>query len=175
MKEIQKVRPDFTREKDYDGCTPLHQACSKGHLEVTNELLKSDPDLASLQDKNGLTPLHWAIIKGHVSVVDKILSTGLHLAKMTTEHGETVLHLGVKNNQYEAVQFLMEKLDFTQLLNSPDKDGNTVLHLATAAKLTTVSSLASSSVHSLTGVLKAHLSPKHNQFLVIEPCLWIKG
>ena len=146
MKEIKKLRPDFAREKDLDGFTPLHLACSKGHLEATAELLRSDPDLTSLQDKDGLTPLHWAIIKGHVSIIDKILSVGLHLAQMTTENGETVLHLGVKNNQYESVQYLVEKLDFTQLLNSQDKDGNSVLHLATAGKLITVRSLACSRV-----------------------------
>lgn len=144
VKEILKARPDFAREKDFDGCTPLHLACSKGHLEVTSELLRLDPDLTSLQDKDGLTPLHWAIIKGHLNIIDKILAIGLHLAQTTTKHGETVLHLGVKNNRYEAVQYLMEKLNFTQLLNTPDKNGNTILHLAAAGKLTTVRSLTSS-------------------------------
>ncbi|XP_034682487.1 ankyrin repeat-containing protein NPR4-like [Vitis riparia] len=138
VKEILKVRPDFAREKDLDGCTPLHLACSKGHLEVTSELLRLDPDLTSLQDKDGLTPLHWAIIKGHLNIIDKILAIGLHLAQTTTKHGETVLHLGVKNNRYEAVQYLMEKLNFTQLLNTPDKNGNTILHVAAAGKLTTM-------------------------------------
>ncbi|KAJ9169943.1 hypothetical protein P3X46_018084 [Hevea brasiliensis] len=42
----------------------LHQACSKGHLETTRELLRFDTDLSSLQDNDGRTPLHWAAMKG---------------------------------------------------------------------------------------------------------------
>ena len=120
-------------------CTPLHLACSKGHLEITRELLRLDPDLTSLQDNDGRTPLHWAAMKGRVNIIDEILSVSLQSAEMRTEHGETVLHLGVKNNQYEAVKYLTETLNISQLLNTPDSDGNTIFHLATAEKLTTLS------------------------------------
>ena len=120
-------------------CTPLHLACSKGHLEITRELLRLDPDLTSLQDNDGRTPLHWAAMKGRVNIIDEILSVSLQSADMRTEHGETVLHLGVKNNQYEAVKYLTETPNISQLLNTPDSDGNTIFHLATAEKLTTLS------------------------------------
>jgi ankyrin repeat protein len=91
-----------------------------------------------LQDNDGRTPLHWAAIKGRVNVIDEILSTSLESAEVITKHGETVLHLGVKNNQYEAVKYLTEMLNITKLIDKPDNDGNTVLHLATAGKLSTV-------------------------------------
>lgn len=78
-------------------------------------------------------------MKGRVNIIDEILSVSLQSAEMRTEHGETVLHLAVKNNQYEAVKYLTETLNISQLLNTPDSDGNTILHLATAGKLTTVS------------------------------------
>ncbi|XP_034682355.1 ankyrin repeat-containing protein At5g02620-like [Vitis riparia] len=137
VKEIIRERPDFSWKKDSQGCTPLHLACSKGHLEITRELLRLDPDLTSLQDNDGRTPLHWAAMKGRVNIIDEILSVSLQSAEMRTEHGETVLHLAVKNNQYEAVKYLTETLNISQLLNTPDSDGNTILHLATAGKLTT--------------------------------------
>jgi ankyrin repeat protein len=44
----------------------------------------------------------------------------------------------VKNNQYEAVKYLTEMLNITKLVDKPDTDGNTALHLATAGKLSTV-------------------------------------
>lgn len=143
VKEVLKVRPEFANKTDSNGCTPLHLACSKGHLEVTRELLRQDPDLTSLQDNDGRTPLHWAAIRGRVNIIDEILSTSLESAEMVTKNGETVLHLGVKNKQYEAVKYLMETLNITKLLNMTDVDGNTILHLATAGKLTTVRSLFS--------------------------------
>ncbi|KAF5938867.1 hypothetical protein HYC85_023126, partial [Camellia sinensis] len=138
VKEILKERPDFASKTDSHGCSPLHLACGKGHLEITRELLRSDSDLSSLQDHEGRTPLHWAAIKGRVNIVDEILSMSLESAEMVTKNGETVLHLAVKNNQYEVLRYLVETLNITRLVNLPDNDGNTVLHLATAGKLTTM-------------------------------------
>ncbi|KAJ4951563.1 hypothetical protein NE237_028395 [Protea cynaroides] len=138
VKEILKARPDIAWRKDFHGCSPLHLACSKGHLDITREFLRLDPDLSSLQDKDGKTPLHSAAIKGRVNILYEILSTSLDSADMVTQQGETVLHLAVKNNQYEALRYLVDALDITNLLNMPDNDGNTILHLATAGKLTTM-------------------------------------
>ncbi|XP_021276400.1 ankyrin repeat-containing protein ITN1-like [Herrania umbratica] len=137
-KEILKARQEFSWKKDKHGCTPLHLSCSKGHLEITRELLRLDADLSSLQDNDGRTPLHWAAIKGRVNIIDEILSISIESAEMITRHGETVLHLAVKHNQYEAVRYLVENLNITKLVNLPDNDGNTVLHIATAGKLTTL-------------------------------------
>lgn len=135
------ARSELAWKKDFNGSTPLHLSCSKGHLDTTRELLKLDPDLSSLQDNEGRTPLHLAAIKGRINIIDEILSTSLESAEMRTFSGETVLHLAVKNNQYEAVKYLMECLNITKLANMADNDGNTILHLATAGKLSTVSSL----------------------------------
>ncbi|KAK2661237.1 hypothetical protein Ddye_007770 [Dipteronia dyeriana] len=138
VKELIAARQEFAWKKDLDGHTPLHLSCSKGHFEITRELLKLDPDLSCLQDKEGRTPLHWAAIKGRINIIDEMLSLSLEPAEMVTKHGETILHLGVKNNQYELVRYLTERLDITRLVNKPDNDGNTILHLATSGKLTTM-------------------------------------
>ncbi|CAN1238989.1 Ankyrin repeat-containing protein At5g02620 [Linum grandiflorum] len=139
VKEILKVRPDFAWKREMSqGCTPLHQACTKGHLNVARELLKLDADLASVQDNDGRTPLHYAAMKGRVNIIDEILCYSLDSAHTITARGETVLHMSVKNNQFEAVKYLIEKLNTTMLLNIPDHHGNTILHLATAGKLSTM-------------------------------------
>ncbi|CAN1154065.1 Ankyrin repeat-containing protein ITN1 [Linum perenne] len=139
VKEILKVRSDFAWKRESSkGCIPLHQACSKGHLNVARELLKLDADLASVQDNDGRTPLHYAAMKGRVNIIDEILCFSLDSAHTITTRGETVLHMSVKNNQFEAVKYLVEKLNTTMILNRPDHDGNTILHLATAAKLSTM-------------------------------------
>ncbi|KAH7574258.1 hypothetical protein ACOSP7_008330 [Xanthoceras sorbifolium] len=138
VKELLVARQEFAWKKDLDGYTPLHLACSKGHFEIARELLKLDSDLACLQDNEGRTPLHWSAIKGRINISDEMLSLSLEPVEMVTRHGETILHLGVKNNQYELVKYLTERLDITRLVNMPDNDGNTILHLATSGKLSTM-------------------------------------
>ncbi|PIN23036.1 hypothetical protein CDL12_04258 [Handroanthus impetiginosus] len=116
MKGILEARPDYAWKRSFRGCTPLHIACSKGQLEITGELIKLDSDLCLIQDYEGR----------------------LESAEMTTFNGETIVHLAVKNNQYEVVKYLTESINISKLLNMQDNDENTILHLATAGKLTTM-------------------------------------
>lgn len=136
VKEVLKTRPDFAWKKDRNGCTPLHISCGKGNLDITGEFLRLDTDHSCLQDNEGRTPLHWAAMKGRVNIIDEILSVNLEPAEMITQNGETMLHLAVKNNQYEAVRYIVDTIDTSKLVNLADHDGNTILHLATAGKLT---------------------------------------
>ncbi|XP_058074268.1 ankyrin repeat-containing protein At5g02620-like [Magnolia sinica] len=138
VREIIEVHPESTNKRDGQGFLPLHIASAKGHLMITRDLLKVDPDHCLVKDHNGRTPLHAAAIKGRVAILNEILSVSLDSAQVLTNQGETALHLSVRNNQYEAVRFLVEKLILTNLINLPDHNGNTVLHLATAGKLSTM-------------------------------------
>ncbi|KAJ6974271.1 hypothetical protein NC653_030384 [Populus alba x Populus x berolinensis] len=62
--------------------------------------------------------------------------------------GENALHVAVKNNQYKALETLIQLASQIQvgdeLVNAKDEDGNTVLHLACAAKNSKSSQLADS-------------------------------
>ncbi|RWR72479.1 Ankyrin repeat [Cinnamomum micranthum f. kanehirae] len=138
VREILSIRQDFAWKRDGQGFTPLHIAATKGHLEITREFLKIDADLCFVKDNDGRSPLHAAAIKGRVAILDEILSASLDSASLVTNQGETILHLCVKNNQYDALRYLVEKLDITLLINLPDNNGNTVLHLATAGKLSVI-------------------------------------
>lgn len=48
--------------------------------------------------------------------------------------GTRSFNLAVRSNCYEAIEFLVEKLNDGQLLNQKDEKGNTILHLAVARK-----------------------------------------
>ena len=57
---------------DYDGRTPLHSPCRKGHEAVVWVLLKNGADM-SLQDHYGRTAVRWAVDGGNVIAVKLLL------------------------------------------------------------------------------------------------------
>nr|KAF6449678.1 BRCA1 associated RING domain 1 [Molossus molossus] len=61
--------------KDHAGWTPLHEACSHGHLEVV-ELLLQHKALVNTPGYQNDSPLHDAARNGHVDVVRLLLSYG---------------------------------------------------------------------------------------------------
>ncbi|KAM4727760.1 oxysterol-binding protein-related protein 1-like [Anableps anableps] len=57
-----------SKSKSTLGWTPLHLACSSGHRDVVEELLKAGVDV-NLQDNMGDTPLHKAAYTGRKEIV----------------------------------------------------------------------------------------------------------
>ena len=49
--------------------SPLHVACSYGHLEITKLLLRQPGTRVNLIDSEGWTPLHCACAEGHLSIL----------------------------------------------------------------------------------------------------------
>ncbi|KAG5627106.1 hypothetical protein H5410_012324 [Solanum commersonii] len=116
-KEIIHLRPEFARELNQDGFSPLHIASSKWRYRDCEGAIE--------------------VIKGRKHVIREILVASPDSAAEVTTQGETCLHLAVKNHQFEAFKLLLENLkefDKNGLLNKKDIQGNTVLHLATSTK-----------------------------------------
>ena len=53
---------------DSDGWTPLHRACSLGHLGIVDALLDSGADPA-VTDRDNRTPMHNATLIGNLEIV----------------------------------------------------------------------------------------------------------
>ncbi|GAA0171020.1 scaffold/adaptor protein [Lithospermum erythrorhizon] len=93
--------------------TSLHVAASSGHTDIVKELVKARPDFAWKKNVQGHIPFHLACIKGHLDIARQFLRLDDDLSTLTDDDGRTPLH-------WAAIK---------------DNNGNTILHLATAAKL----------------------------------------
>ena len=62
------VDPNERIHVDSDGWTPLHRACSLGHLGIVDALLDSGADPAAT-DRDNRTPMHNAALIGNLEMV----------------------------------------------------------------------------------------------------------
>jgi ankyrin repeat protein len=59
---------------DYNGWTPFHEACLKGHTDCVRTLLQTNRvNILALGGEEGFTALHEAVIKGHIATFQAIL------------------------------------------------------------------------------------------------------
>ncbi|KAJ6380284.1 hypothetical protein OIU76_016860 [Salix suchowensis] len=100
--------PGLADELNQQGFSPIHLASAKGHWEIVRGMLVRRPDLALIKDEDGKNPLHTAATKGRVQVLREVFSIA-------------------------SAQDLTPKV-LNELVNARDEDGNTLLHLACAAK-----------------------------------------
>ncbi|XP_077226978.1 protochlorophyllide-dependent translocon component 52, chloroplastic-like [Tasmannia lanceolata] len=90
---------------------------------------------------------------------------------MQTQLGETALHLSVMHNQYEAVKCIVEKLCIINLINLPDINGITVLHLSAIGKLSDEHKIAESGPSNWQ---KACFVPTKSDALVVGFRKWLR-
>ena len=139
VKEILARKPECALGFNTQGLTALHLACANGHSLVVRELLQSSigVEICCVRDRYGLLPIHTAALTGNVPVLEELLGAcSDEVVRGLTCLGDSILHLVVKSNCFEAVKFLVERLESChhELLSLGDAKGNTILHLATARK-----------------------------------------
>lgn len=78
-----EMTPD---QKDNAGYTPLHEACSRGHLDIARLLLQHGAN-PSETSPSGIRPLHDAVENGDMEIVRLLLAYGAD-AKLATYAGK---------------------------------------------------------------------------------------
>ncbi|KAK9005059.1 hypothetical protein V6N11_042507 [Hibiscus sabdariffa] len=108
MSLILKFKPKLVRVQDERKRTPLHYAAALGHQRMGEELFTEDPMVAYIKDDKKKIPLH-----------------------LVAENGQrNIFHLAAMNGNVDVVEYILNLVEMEDLVNSPDADGNTPLHLA---------------------------------------------
>ncbi|KAK6947509.1 PGG domain, partial [Dillenia turbinata] len=126
---------EYAKELNQDGFSAMHLASANGHVNIVQALIGLGYDLCSVKGRENKTPIHCAAMKGRAEIITQILSASPFSAMDVTARCQTALHLAVKNNQFDALRALVDKIkqnDMEDVLNFKDNEGNTVLHLAIA-------------------------------------------
>ncbi|KAG8363461.1 hypothetical protein BUALT_Bualt19G0024900 [Buddleja alternifolia] len=138
--EIARSDLHILTVQDRDGVRPLDVASAYGLVEMVRELLIVAPnpaEICRLPGRDGKSAIHHASINGRVDVIDELMEKCPDCVRDVTSFGETALHLAVKYYKFEAVKSLLqwlERVGIMEVVNSKDKDGNTVLHYAASRK-----------------------------------------
>ncbi|XP_015164467.1 ankyrin repeat-containing protein At2g01680-like [Solanum tuberosum] len=129
FQSLIKEDPLLLREVSLAGSeTPLHIACSGGHLEFTKEIIHLRPEFARKLNQDGFSPLHIASANEDIEIVKELLNVDRNLCLIKGKDRRIPLHYAVINGRENVMKEL--------LVVSPDSTdevtarGETCLHLA---------------------------------------------
>ncbi|XP_065156226.1 uncharacterized protein [Atheta coriaria] len=94
--------------KDNAGYTPLHEACSKGHLDIARLLLQYGAQVSE-SAHGGIRPLHEAAENGYVEIIRLLLSYGAD-PSLATYSGTTPLQLASDDTTIAVLQEHLNEL-----------------------------------------------------------------
>ena len=110
------------------GWTPLHHACSGGHLLVVEKLVSEYGCDVNARDNDGLTPLHVAALYGKVEVVRELITKYMCPVGCVDCDSETPLHKAARKGHASIVRMLLS--EFGADAAACTKNSNIVLNLA---------------------------------------------
>jgi ankyrin repeat protein len=89
------------------GYTPLHHACTRGHMGIVALFLKNGAD-PNARNHSGETTLHLAVYAGRLLVVEQLLDCGARVDEANND-GETALFLAARKGQPALVRLLLQR------------------------------------------------------------------
>ncbi|XP_060212484.1 ankyrin repeat-containing protein At5g02620-like isoform X3 [Lycium barbarum] len=144
--------PEFEYPTNKAGETPLYLAAESGFIDILREILESCKNPNYAGGPFGRTPLHAAVVHEH-SGNENDWTTAIHIAagevdtlyvtnvlsellhhnpdcwEMLDSRGQNALHVAVMNGQAALLLTLLKSENWGSLVDEPDNDGNTPMHL----------------------------------------------
>ncbi|XP_030453292.1 ankyrin repeat-containing protein At5g02620-like [Syzygium oleosum] len=129
VKTLLRVKPELIKEADNYGRTPLYYAAFSGYHKLVQQLLELDISSAYLVDRDGHSSLHAAASNGHAKVIKAIIRQCPDAGELVDVKGQNILHVAVLSGKATVVRCILETIELEGLINQPDHNGNTALHL----------------------------------------------
>ncbi|PHT49110.1 hypothetical protein CQW23_13318 [Capsicum baccatum] len=129
-------------ETDKWGWNPLHYAVKQGLRVAVRKMLGWKTSLAYTHAGNGndwATSIHIAANVGRVNMIRELLFHCPDSLEMLNSNGQNALRVAISNFKTRVVRFLLNSKESHNLIDEPDNDGNTPLHLLAATYRISVS------------------------------------
>ncbi|CAO1305821.1 unnamed protein product [Diamesa hyperborea] len=164
--------------KDNAGYTPLHEACSKGHLDIARLLLQFGANHSETA-QSGIRPLHEAVENGYIEIVRLLLSYGADPC-LATYSGQTPIMLSENENMTQFLRsYLIDvdnipgtkvnwKFDESFSVYDPDELGYEIFEDIPVKKISFGSSMVSVLSTSTTSLITATTQMSDNETITSE-------
>ena len=130
-------------DRDRNGNTLLHLACTNGHVDIVKYLLQDKSSCIIIRAKNGSTPLHCACSASErdwtkLSIVKLLVNVSNHSATLDSEDGKgrTPLHVACLAHHTDIIKYLVQEKGCC--VDVKASDGSTPLHVACMAGYTDI-------------------------------------
>ncbi|XP_042515236.1 protein ACCELERATED CELL DEATH 6-like [Macadamia integrifolia] len=130
IRVLHESYPRLIRKRDSYGKTAVYYATQSGSIKILRLLLELDASSAYICDDEGLSPLLIAASVGQLSYVRAILNACPASIETSDNGGRNALHIAVLNCHLRNFEKLLRMPEMKTLINEPDHEGNTPLHLA---------------------------------------------
>ncbi|KAM3345242.1 protein ACCELERATED CELL DEATH 6-like isoform X1 [Capsicum galapagoense] len=136
IRSLWRWNKPLCEELDLWGWNSLHYAVKLGLEDVVSAMLgwkKSLVYLPAGSENDWTTAIHIAASEGDVNMINKLLNHCPDCRDMLNSNNQNALHVAVLNNQDKVVCSLLDSDKCDSLVDEPDSDGNTPLHLLAAS------------------------------------------
>ncbi|KAM3268301.1 ankyrin repeat-containing protein like [Capsicum chacoense] len=136
IRSLWQWNKPLCEEPDLWGWNSLHYAVKLGLNDVVSDMLgwkKSLVYLPAGSENDWTTAIHIAACEGDVNMIKKLLNHCPDCCDTLNSNNQNALHIAVLKNQDKVVRILLGSDKCDSLVDEPDSNGNTPLHLLAAS------------------------------------------